>query len=82
MTAEELSEQRESIDLANAEIARGEFYTYELRSAGKEAFLEDAKRGGRELGRQRAESRKCRGLLGGTGMRGGGGWTGEPNLGR
>ena len=53
MTAEELSEQRESIDLANAEIARGEFYRFDPSSAGQEAFLEEIRRGGRELAERR-----------------------------
>ena len=58
MTPEELSELRRRIDLADAQIARGEYHTYELSPAGKEAFLEDVRRGGREIARQRAVNLK------------------------
>ncbi|MCX6602716.1 MAG: hypothetical protein NTV52_03905, partial [Acidobacteria bacterium] len=58
MTPEELNELRRRIDLADAQIARGEYSTYELSPAGKEAFLEDVRRGGREIARQRAANRK------------------------
>ena len=58
MTPEGLNELRQDIALAEAEIVRGEYYTYELSPAGKEAFLEDARRGGRELARQRAANLK------------------------
>ena len=58
MTPEELSDLRQDIALAEAEIARGEFYPYEFSPAGREAFLEDARRGGREIARERATHRK------------------------
>ncbi len=54
MTPEELSELRRRIDLADAQIARGEYYTYDSSPTGKEAFLEGVRIRGRELGRQRA----------------------------
>ena len=49
MTAEELEEFRRGIDASDAEIARGEFYRFDPSSAGQEAFLEEIRRGGREL---------------------------------
>ncbi len=50
MTPEELNELRQDIALAEAEIASGQFRRYEMNSAGRAAFLEDARRGGRENG--------------------------------
>ncbi|MCX6602461.1 MAG: hypothetical protein NTV52_02575 [Acidobacteria bacterium] len=58
MTPEELNELRQDIALAEAEIARGEYYTFDSSPAGKEAFLEGVRRRGRELGRQRAANLK------------------------
>ncbi|MCX6602456.1 MAG: hypothetical protein NTV52_02550 [Acidobacteria bacterium] len=59
MTPEELSELRHEIALAEAEYASGAFRRYEMNAEGKAAFLEDARRGGRELlERERAAHRK------------------------
>ncbi len=59
MTPEELRELRQDIALAEAEFASGAFRRYEINAEGKAAFLEDARRGGRELlERERAAHRK------------------------
>ncbi len=49
MTAEELEEFRRGIEESDAEIARGEFYTFDPSPAGQEAFLEEIRRGGRSV---------------------------------
>ncbi len=57
MTPEEVDELRRDIALAEAEIARGEYYTFDPSPAGEEAFLKDVRREGREIARQRAADR-------------------------
>lgn len=45
MTPEEFEELRRGIAESDAEIARGEFYTFDSSPAGQEAFLEEVRRG-------------------------------------